>query len=211
MAQLILSAIAAASGPALFALGAGPWIKDGKKGLPSILNPNNALSDDKRYLFGGAALSAVVPLCLSAFGASPFTAAATGAFSALAALDARYRRVPISTLATYCGLSLLSAGPAAWMGNLLVGLGSGLGIWALSGIVSAASNKNVFGLGDVFLVAGLGFAFGADSLAWGRFLIAAIACLSVALIAMKAKNDQNMVPLFALALPAYIAGITGVL
>lgn len=211
MEQLILPTVSVAAGPVLFALGAHPWIKDRKEGLPSILNPGDALSKDKRYLAGGALLSAAVPMALTAFGATPVTAAASGAFAALSALDARYRRVPLPTLAVSCGLSILSAGPENWMGNLLIGLGASLGIWALSGAVSALTHKDVFGLGDVFLVAGLGFAFGANSAAWGRFLIASIACLSLCLIAMKLRDDQNMVPLFALALPAYIAGITGVL
>lgn len=211
MERLILSAFATVAGPALFAAGALPWVREKKEALPSILNPNNALSDDKRYLLIGGILSTVTPLCMKAIGAGPVLAAASGAFSALAALDMRYRRVPIPVLAVSCGLSLLSAGPERWAGNLLIGLGASLGIWALSGAVSAVTHKDVFGLGDVFLVAGLGFAFGANSAAWGRFLIASIACLSLCLIAMKMRDDQNMVPLFALALPAYIAGITGVL
>lgn len=211
MERFILSAFATVVGPALFAAGALPWIREKKEGLPSILNPNNALSDGKRYLLIGGVLSTVTPLCMKAIGASPVLAAASGAFSALAALDMRYRRVPIPVLTVSCGLSLLSAGPERWAGNLLIGLGASLGIWALSGAVSAVTHKDVFGLGDVFLVAGLGFAFGANSAAWGRFLIASIACLSLCLIAMKMRDDQNMVPLFALALPAYIAGITGVL
>ena len=211
MERLILSAFATVAGLALFAAGALPWVREKKEGLPSILNPKNTLSDDKRYLLIGGVLSTATPLCMTAIGAGPILAAASGAFSALAALDMRYRRVPIPVLAVSCGLSLLSAGPERWAGNLLVGLGASLGIWALSGVVSAVTHKDVFGLGDVFLVAGLGFAFGANSAAWGRFLITSIAALSLCLIAMKMRDDQNMVPLFALALPAYFAGITGVL
>lgn len=211
MERLILSALAAAAGPALFAAGAMPWVRAKKDGLPSIFNPNNVLSDDRRYLLGGAVLSATVPLFMTALGASPALSAAAGATSALAAIDARYRRVPATVLAASLALSLLSAGPRGWTGGVAVGLGASLGIWILSGVVSAVTHREVFGLGDVLLVAGMGFAFGASREAWGRFLVASIACLSLALLAMKARGDRNMVPLFTLVLPAYIAGITGVL
>ena len=180
---------------------------------PSILNPAGALSGRcfpvvAALITGASGVAA--DMCADAH-AGVLELAARGvaacSFGALAALDAKYRRVPLGLAIPGIASAALTHGTQSAAGALAIGFGCALVIWAASTLVWAFSGREAMAFGDVLLVWQAGATYGGDLGAWGAFLIGSTCVSAAALVFMKWRKDDEMVPLYALVLLPYLLGL----